>query len=333
MTELVQWHGVEPKEAPPVVSYFLNSGESRRSMVNDLQQAVRAAVRDSGPLTTTLQAQQDRLLEAIDKIDQKDQAEFVDQSILILRYRQIENAVNELLDCLAEMSSAAGRRGFWQEAGMVRSLKKAAARFDRALHKPVGISELTRSGELITDLKTMIEEKGGIEILIDTTRLHSKVAQHFGTLERKARVDEAEKKTLDLLASLSPDLLNAYTKTRDLARKVLKMDGISPEDQLFIEQVGTHYFPEMFKALEKASARSADSPHWKKVVRECITQFELIQTGIQKAVEGTLRQEVSAMQTQTQLLRNKVLGNEGSSLELFAVKPSHHHNPLKDKVK
>lgn len=125
--------------------------------------------------------------------------------------------------------------------------------------------------------------------------------------------DTKEKETEDWLKSISLDAFNAYIKTQEtLAEAVPLLDNT--EDKYFVEQVHADYYPHIFAALKKYDTENSDFEHKEAVVTESIKQFRIVQLGLQKIIDGSVTRHMNSLQSQTEFLRTKVLGDAGLSL-------------------
>lgn len=131
----------------------------------------------------------------------------------------------------------------------------------------------------------------------------------------KAEAEKAaEEKEIELIRWLklaSPDVLDSYRQTQQtLSEAASIMDNA--EDEYFIEQVKTDYYPQIFTTVKNCDDN--DFHNKQVIVEEAVKQLKIIQLGLQKVIDGTANRQAKNFLSQTNFLRSKVLGNQSLSL-------------------
>ena len=116
---------------------------------------------------------------------------------------------------------------------------------------------------------------------------------------------------LALLNQFSPELVFAYREADSLLDEA-ELLATTAEDEYFIEQISKDYYPHIFDALKGVT--TADFVQKESVASESLKQFKIIQLGLHKIIENTIANNMDTMKSQTDFLRNKILGSQSLSL-------------------
>lgn len=116
-----------------------------------------------------------------------------------------------------------------------------------------------------------------------------------------------------LLGQFSPELLFAYREAESLLGEAEGL-ATTPEDEYFIEQISKDYYPHVFDALKNITNDSADFAQKEMVVSESLKQFKIIQLGLHQIIDTSIANSMNTMKSQTDFLRNKVLGSQALNL-------------------
>jgi hypothetical protein len=148
----------------------------------------------------------------------------------------------------------------------------------------------------------------------DLLKLLSRPSLHATAMTQQQQTGvETKKKVEAWLAAMSSDLLAAYKDVETTLAEVTPLVS-SSEDEYFMEQIHKEYLPQIFTALKNFDVQSVDFHDKETVVSESIKQFKIIQLGLQKILDGAVAKRVKAVTSQTEFLRQKVLGENALSL-------------------
>lgn len=118
---------------------------------------------------------------------------------------------------------------------------------------------------------------------------------------------------VDALAFL-PEVCTAFRKTNNMFHLAAARD-ITMEENHFLEQVVTDYYPHIYASLRKVSPHAADDSQRKIVVSESLKQLRLIRIELSRIISRSTLAVVSDSRAQTEFLANKLNGGLSISQE------------------
>lgn len=300
----------EPSVVDDSITYQMALSRDRYSLFEDLFNLTSAVFRKIPRNRIHLLDEEDFLLDSIYLLKTSDNAS------LYVHREAIQNHLNKLPALLEEIVtySVGGKRIHqellitWGLRGFTRKLKTllkrpvTKAQLDNASGSTDGLA-ITLSGEfaqLYLDRSNPVASRGAAIRQKEEAKKASEVEQEQATLK-------------SWLSKISPDLLTAYLTTEDIFSEAEALAS-SAEDEYFLEQVNADYYPHIFEALGKYEGENADFAAKELTVVETLKQFKIIQLGLQKIIDNTVTKNLDAVKSQTEFLRNKVLGEQYFSL-------------------
>jgi hypothetical protein len=301
----------EPTLIDEVSTYNLAYSQQRESLYQDLSVVVWSVFKEIPRNRVHLIDEEDYLLNAIYLLRGERNA-----ASLFVHREEIQNHLNKLPAILDEIIAySQGGKKMHQELLMTWALRSYIRKLKTLLNRPVTKGELNNvtreSNELILALSAEFSSLG-----IDTSNPISERRdndQKQKLAKQKADAQQERIVLQDWLGSISPDLLVAYRDTEDIFAEANALTA-SPEDEYFLEQVNADYYPRIFEALGKFEGENSDFAAKELVVVETLKQFGIIQLGLQKIIDNAVEQNLSSIKSQTDFLRNKVLGERSFSL-------------------
>jgi hypothetical protein len=296
------------------VSYAITNHDARRLLAHDLHHVIAVVFKELPDNRTRIHQQREYLEEAVGLLA-KDLVE-----TLLVRQETIQYYLNEFFTQMQEIVTYSKdyKSSIW-ELMIARSLKKFIKNMNNATNRSVTLTEFPKLAQIAE------VDADSLRFIIDFSPLASVTGNYvsdgvrevFGHKELEA-ANTADKRTsqmkrTDLLHSLSPDALNAFTDTELLIVEVTPL-ATTPEDEYFIEQIEKDYYPHIFDSLKQFEGSAIDFQDKETVVLESIKQFKIIQLGLQKIIDNTVARKLTTIKSQTDFLRNKVLGEKSLSL-------------------
>jgi hypothetical protein len=297
--------------AAETTTYDVADSLQRANLSRDLFSIVESIFSKIPEKRIYLHDEKDYLLDAIHALRENRNA-----AIIFVHREAIQKHLNKLPAILDEilLYSAGGRKMHqelfitWNLRGYIRKLKSllnrpfSHAELDKVGHGRDGLT-ITLSGEfshLGLDASNPVSQRRNNNQRNEAAKKEAEVQQDKIVLE-------------SWLSKISSNLLSAYRETEDIFNEAASLAS-SPEDEYFLEQVNADYYPHIFDALGKFDSENADFDTKELVVVESIKQFRIIQLGLQKIIDNTVAQNLASIQSQTDFLRNKVLGERSFSL-------------------
>lgn len=304
--------------------YSITNQESRKLLARDLVQIANLIFNKLPADRIRIHLQRELLLEALNLLAK----DSVDP--LLVRQETVQYYLNEFFELMREIDSySIDDRGTFLEMGLARNLKKFIKHLNNATNRSILMTEFFRLNEIDAQLQNMdpneFHENLHFHIDLDSETVQSfryeiwEVLNRYDASSATAPKDEDElfeevqAQRTSFLAALSPDVLAAYVETERILYEVAPL-AATPEDEYFMEQIEDDYYPHIFDALTQFKGSVIDFQHKETVVLESIKQFKIIQLGLQKIIDRTVANRLTSIKSQTDFLKNKVLGNDSLTL-------------------
>lgn len=293
------------------VSYFIADQNARILLADDLLEVVKIVFRALPTDRRRIHAQQAYLEEAVSLLA-KDRVE-----TLFVRHEAVQYYLDEFFGQISEIRTyAEDRKNAMWEMMIAQSLKKFIKNLNKATNRSITVTEYLK----LTDL-TESGEADSLCFTIDLTFVGNNMMRDVfdyneleaNPVDEEAKAVEMHQKRISLLTRLSPDTVAAYVETERIIAEVCPL-ATTPEDEYFMEQIADDYYPHIFNALAQFDGSAVDFENKEIAVLECIKQFKIIQLGLQKIIDSTVARKLTAIKSQTDFLRNKVLGENALSL-------------------
>lgn len=301
----------KPTLIDSVSTYNLAFSQQRSALYEDLSVVVSSIFRKIPRNRVHLLDEEDYLLNAIYLLREERNV----ASLYVYR-EEIQKHLNKLPAILDEIITYShGGKKIHQELLMTWTLRSYIRKLKTLLNRPVtktNLNDIAReSYGLVLALSAEFSNLG-----LDTSNPISQRRENNQKQELSQQKTEEEQERIvlqDWLGNISPDLLVAYLDTEDIFAEANSL-SCSPEDEYFLEQVNADYYPHIFEALGKFEGENSDFDAKELVVVEALKQFGLIQLGLQKIIDNAVEQNLASIKSQTDFLRNKVLGERSFSL-------------------
>jgi hypothetical protein len=290
-----------------VFKYNIRERDSRRLLSSHLKQVVTRAYKFLY-YGCTLHQEQSYLNEAVGLLSKE-----LDGTLLVRR-DHIQDSIYEFFELMEELrvyaDSSANTRFHHRE----RKLNKAIRKFVTKMNGRTNI----RLNETETEVLQALNLQGEVKVFYINLRRIS-TPFHAIFLGPNSPAVTAPKDLTDqqirlaLLNQLSPALVAAYEETGSLLTEAGSLANTA-EDEYFIGQVSADYYFHIFENLQNVAKESADFVQKEAVVTESLKQFQIIQLGLNKIIENSIANSMSAMKSQTDFLRSKVIGPRGLEL-------------------
>lgn len=118
---------------------------------------------------------------------------------------------------------------------------------------------------------------------------------------------------VDLFAFL-PEVFTAFRKTNSMFHRAAARD-ITAEENHFLKQVVTDYYPHIYASLKEISPHTTDETQRKIVVSEILKQLRLIRIELNRIISRSVSKVVIDSRAQTEFLANKLNGGLSISRE------------------
>lgn len=290
-----------------VFKYNIRERDSRRLLSSHLKQVVTRAYKFLY-YGCTLHQEQSYLKEAVGLLSKE-----LDGTLLVRR-DHIQESIYEFFELMEELrvyaDSSANTRFHHRE----RKLNKAIRKFVTKMNGRTNI----RLNDTETEVLQALNLQGEVKVFyINLRRISTPFHSIF--LGKNSPPLPAPKDLTDqqirlaLLNQLSPALVTAYEETGSLLTEAGSLANTA-EDEYFIGQVSADYYFHIFENLQNVAKESADFVQKEAVVTESLKQFQIIQLGLNKIIENSIANSMSAMKSQTDFLRSKVIGPRGLEL-------------------
>lgn len=301
----------KPTLIDSVSTYNLAFSQQRSALYEDLSVVVSSIFRKIPRNRVHLLDEEDYLLNAIYLLREERNV----ASLYVYR-EEIQKHLNKLPAILDEIITYShGGKKIHQELLMTWTLRSYIRKLKTLLNRPVtktNLNDIARESDgLVLALSAEFSNLG-----LDTSNPISQRRENNQKQELSQQKTEEEQERIvlqDWLGNISPDLLVAYLDTEDIFAEANSL-SFSPEDEYFLEQVNADYYPHIFEALGKFEGENSDFDAKELVVVEALKQFGLIQLGLQKIIDNAVEQNLASIKSQTDFLRNKVLGERSFSL-------------------
>ena len=284
------------------VKYSIILDETRQLLADDLKQLIDSVFSLYGDDRVRITQHLATLKEVVGLFA------IVKERNLHARLDDIQHRLDQLLDLLLKLDAySSDRKSLFYDWALDQDLKSITK-------KLLNVLSLRLSPREETSLE-YVDFQTHRYLTVDCSNFSPSINESFAyrEVETEKKPVYDDKKQREWLASLSPDLLSAYTETEDFIREVTPI-AVDAEDQYFIEQIYDDYYLHIFESLKSLSDSKTEFAHKETVVVECIKQFRIIQLGLQKIIDRAVEQRLSKIKSQTDFLRNKVMGSNAFSL-------------------
>lgn len=293
------------------VSYDAALSMHRSALADDLRSVIDSIFSRIPAKRIYLHDEKDYLLDAIYTLKKDEKA-----PTIFVHREAIQNHLNKLPAILDEiLLYSAGGRKIHQELFITWNLRGYIGKLKSLLNRPITRAALDKLSSGKNDL--VITLSGEFSYLgMDSSNPVSQRRRNNERKELAQQKAEAQQEKIilqDWLVNISPDLLVAYRETEDIFTEAEAL-AATPEDEYFLEQVNADYYPHIFESLGKFEGGNADFDVKELVVVESLKQFRIIQLGLQKIIDNAVAQNLTTIKSQTDFLRNKVLGERSFSL-------------------
>jgi hypothetical protein len=295
----------DTSSARGILKYVIRNRDSRQLLASHMKQAVAIAFADIPAKCDKLRDEIVYLNEALGLIGKER------HETLLIRKKRIQKSIYEFFEIMEDIRSYSTEpESFFKERKLRNALRGFVNKLNNQTNlrinhnEPYELRQLERSTEESVFFINLRKINPAFHVIFegryfkDHERMKDSTVQHL----REA-----------LLAQFSPELLFAYREAESLLEEAEGL-ATTPEDEHFTEQVTEDYYPHVFKALQNVAHDKAEFSQKEIVVTESIKQFKIIQLGLHKIIEGTIARSMNTMKSQTDFLRNKVLGSEALSL-------------------
>lgn len=301
----------EPTLVDETISYDLAMPSHRSALSHDLFMLVKSIFSRIPEKRIYLHDERDFLLDAIKALANEQRL-----ATLFVHKDAIQNHLNKLPAILDEILfySANGRK-MRQELFITWNLRSYIRKLKTLLNRPFSSGELDNLSRNSGDLKLTLSAEFAYLGMGSSNPVSLRRSTNQQQEQARKKIEAQQEKIVlqDWLCNISPDLLVAYRETDDIFAEAETLAS-SPEDEYFLEQVNADYYPHIFGALGKFEGENADFDAKELVVVESLKQFKIIQLGLQKIIDNTVAQNLTSIKSQTDFLRNKVLGERSFSL-------------------
>lgn len=290
-----------------VMKYGIHIRDSRRLLASQLKQVVNRAY-SFLEYGSVLHQERVYLNEAVGLLNKE-----LDGTLLV-RKERIQASIYEFFDLMEELRTYADASTTNHSFHRERKLVKAIRKFVTKMNGQTNI----RLNDAETEVLKAINLRGEVQVFFVNLR---RIAPAFHSIfqgQRVTPVSTSEDLTdqqirVRLLNHLSPELVAAYEETGNLLTEA-KSVATNAEDEYFIEEVSKDYYHHIFQNLQKVAKETADFIQKEAVVNESLKQFKIIQLGLNKIIENSIANSMNAMKSQTDFLRNKIVGSRAFSL-------------------
>lgn len=290
-----------------VMKYGIHIRDSRRLLASQLKQVVNRAYTflEYG---SALHQERAYLTEAVGLLNKE-----LDGTLLVRKDR-IQDSIYEFFDLMEELRTYADasttNHSFHRDRKLVKAIRKLVTKMNSQTN--------IRLNDTETEVLKAINLRGEVHVFYVNLR---RIAPAFHPIfqgHRTTPVSTPEDLTdqqirLRLLNQLSPELVAAYEETGNLLREAGSVANTA-EDEYFIGEVSKDYYHHIFQNLQKVAKETADFIQKEAVVNESLKQFKIIQLGLNKIIENSIASSMNAMKSQTDFLRNKIVGSRAFNL-------------------
>jgi hypothetical protein len=292
-----------------VIKYGIHHRDSRRLLSSHLKQVISRAYKFLHRDCYRLTEERDYLNEAVGLLSKEK------DGTLLVRQQDIQDCIYEFFDLMEELRSYADNsaRSSGRSTSIERKLSKALRKFIAKMNSRTNI----RLNSTETEILKAINLQGDVKVFYINLRRISEAfqpifqGQYATTSEPEDLTNEQIR--LNLLNQLSPALAAAYEETGSLLTEATALRN-TPEDEYFIDEVTKDYYLHIFENLHNISKESVDFAQKEAVVTESLKQFQIIQLGLNKIIENSIANSMNLMKSQTDFLRNKIIGSRAFNL-------------------
>lgn len=290
-----------------VKKYGIHIRDSRHLLASQLKQVVTRAYKFLN-YGSSLHQERAYLTEAVGLLNKE-----LDGTLLV-RKERIQDSIYEFFDLMEELRTYADASTTNHSPHRERKLVKAIRKFVTKMNSQTNI----RLNNAETEVLKAINLRGEVHVFYVNLRRISPAFQTIFQGRTAIPVSEPENLTdqqirMALLNKLSPALVTAYEETGNLLTEAGSLAN-SAEDEYFIEEVARDYYLHIFENLKNVTKETVDFIQKEAVVAESLKQFHIIQLGLNKIIETSIANSMRAMKSQTDFLRNKVIGSDAFNL-------------------
>lgn len=296
-----------PKNGKLILDYGIHIRDSRRLLASQLQQVITCAYKDLY-YECPLHQERSSLNEAVGLLNKE-----LDGTLLV-RKNHIQDSIYEFFELMEELRVYSEISRTTRLGQKERKLGKAIRRFVTKMNGQTNI----RLNDAETEVLAAIKLNGKAHFYYVYLRSISPTFQSIFLGQNSSTATTTKDLTVEqtrlaLLNQLSPALVTAYEETGSLLTEAVSLANTA-EDEYFIGQVSADYYFHIFENLQNIAKESADFVQKEAVVTESLKQFQIIQLGLNKIIENSIANSMSAMKSQTDFLRSKVIGPRGLEL-------------------
>lgn len=244
------------------------------------------------------------------------------QDIYILKYEEIRNLIYDFFYLLE------GFRAFGLRYQPTKEHTRKLEREYKALSKRTSVLSSKLLNYEKAELGRIVRTKENCTMVLEMDRINSPFHEAFnhrrqpkqqfpalgsGALNTQGGQGLAPVQTLERVLQNYPTLLATYLDVEELLREIAGFESIVAEDQYFVEQVATSYYPSILSSLKTVPVRNAAQKE--ALTSEIMKQLKSVQLGLYQIIDKAVEQNMSKVKAQTEFLQNKVLGNPYLTLE------------------
>lgn len=299
------------------IKYGIHQHESRKLLASHLKQVITRAYKFLA-YGSSLREELSYLNESVGLLAKEK------TGTLLVRQGEIQQCIDEFFDLMENLRAYADATSSHKELkpSVERKMGKALRKFTAKMNKATNVSLRPFEETILRD----IERQDTVKFFyVSLNLISSPFRPIFDGYCSSA--ESSEKQTrLNLLNQFSPALATAYQETESLLTETRTLKN-SSEDEYFIEEVTKDYYVHIFENLQNVSQESADFLRKEAVVTESLKQFQIIQAGLNKIIENSIDNNLNQMKSQTDFLRNKILGSRA-----FRLSPSEMEKEVQEKI-
>lgn len=294
-----------------VIKYGIHIRDSRHLLSSHLKQVILRSYKFLYRGCYKLQEELDYLNECVGLLSKEH------DGTLLVRRDKIQDSIYEFFELMEEIrnyADNAGVSGQFRSAHKERKLSKSIRKFVAKMNGQTNI----RLNDAETEVLQAINLKGEVKVFyINLRRISSAFhpifqGQYASTVSAPENLTDQQIR-VKLLTQLSPELVAAYEETGNLLTEAGSLANTA-EDEYFIGEVTNDYYFHLFENLQKIAKETVDFIQKEAVIVESLKQFQIIQLGLNKIIENSIANNMNAMKSQTDFLRNKVMGTQALSL-------------------
>lgn len=288
-----------------ILKYVIRNRDSRQLLAAHMQKAATIAFADIPGNCDTLRNEIVYLNEALELLSKERIA------ALLVRKKHIQKSIYDFFEIMEAIRSYPTEPiSFFKE----RKLRNALRRFINNLNDQ---TNLRLSSNESFDMQHIDLSTDYHVLFINLRKINPAFhvvfeGRYFKDSERQ-KDHTVQQLREALLAQFSPELLFAYREAESLLEEAEGL-ATTPEDEYFIEQISKDYYPHVFEALKNIANDSADFAQKETVVSESLKQLKIIQLGLHQIIDASIANSTNTMKSQTDFLRNKVLGSQALNL-------------------